>query len=115
MRTWDRSEHEDPTYSLTLRPRPAMARRALTRHTASWIPVIPRMISGEDQISVMGRRRELEWRRSRRCESGSCVEVAMTEDGVLMRDSKDAAGPVLQFDREEWAAFLGAIRQGDIK
>jgi hypothetical protein len=34
----------------------------------------------------------------------------MTEEAVFMRDSEDAAGPVLRFDRNEWASFIEAVR-----
>jgi Domain of unknown function (DUF397) len=39
--------------------------------------------------------------------NGDCVEVASLPDGrVAVRDSKDPAGPVLQFSASEWRAFL---------
>jgi hypothetical protein len=62
---------------------------------------------------VFDRQPKLEWRKSRRCDSSTCVEVAMTDDGIVMRDSKDPDGPTLEFDRREWNAFLTGIRQGD--
>ncbi|GIH17026.1 DUF397 domain-containing protein [Rugosimonospora africana] len=52
----------------------------------------------------------LDWRKSRRCESGNCVEVAIDGDHVLMRDSTDPAGPRLRFDRSEWNEFLRGLR-----
>ena len=55
------------------------------------------------------------WRRSSRCESGACVEVAPTVAGVAMRDAKVADGPVLTFGRQEWAAFLAGIRAHDFE
>ena len=39
-------------------------------------------------------------------EGGACVEVASTADAVLVRDSKDKAGPRLAFGRAEWSEFL---------
>jgi Domain of unknown function (DUF397) len=39
----------------------------------------------------------------------SCVEVAATEPGVLVRDSKNVAGPVLVFPVVKWQAFLGGL------
>jgi hypothetical protein len=30
-----------------------------------------------------------------------------------MRDSKDVSGPVLQFQSEEWQAFLYGVRKGE--
>jgi len=41
----------------------------------------------------------------------NCVEVAaLPEGGRGVRDSKDAAGPVLRFTAEEWRAFVGDVK-----
>ncbi|NUO58316.1 MAG: DUF397 domain-containing protein [Hamadaea sp.] len=53
------------------------------------------------------------WRRARRCGDGACVEVAVLDDEVLVRDSKDPQGPVLRFSRAEWLAFLAGVREGE--
>lgn len=54
------------------------------------------------------------WRRSSLCANGGCVEVKRLPDGgVAIRDSKDERSPVLEFDEEEWRAFLGGIRLGE--
>jgi Domain of unknown function (DUF397) len=46
--------------------------------------------------------------------NGNCVEVADLPGGqVGMRDSKDVSGPVLQFQSEEWQAFLYGVRKGE--
>jgi hypothetical protein len=46
--------------------------------------------------------------------NGNCVEVADLPGGqVGLRHSKDAAGPVLQFQPEEWKAFLAGVRNGE--
>ncbi|MFF9335470.1 DUF397 domain-containing protein [Streptomyces albogriseolus] len=38
---------------------------------------------------------------------GDCVEVAVREDTVYVRDSKAVeAGPVLRVGRDPWAAFM---------
>ena len=44
-----------------------------------------------------------------RCESGSCVEVGIDAGEVLIRDSKDPTGPVLRFTQAEWHAFVDGI------
>lgn len=52
---------------------------------------------------------ELRWFKSSYSGSGGgdCVEVAFGPDAVHVRDSKAVdGGPVLQFDRDEWAAFV---------
>lgn len=76
------------------------------------------------------------WRKATACGSGpDCVEVAPVtawhpvlergigqncvpvvasgRTGVLMRDSKNRAGPVLMFTPAEWAAFLDEAKSGE--
>jgi Domain of unknown function (DUF397) len=55
----------------------------------------------------------IHWRRSSRCETGACVEMARIGGTIAIRDSKDVAGPVLIFSAEEWAAFLAGARNGE--
>jgi Domain of unknown function (DUF397) len=46
--------------------------------------------------------------------NGDCVEAANLAGGLIgVRDSKDAAGPVLRFTPREWDAFLGGVRKGE--
>jgi hypothetical protein len=46
--------------------------------------------------------------------NGNCVEVAtLPGGGIGVRNSRDAAGPVLAFTRDEWHAFLGGVRNGE--
>jgi len=44
---------------------------------------------------------------------GSCVEVAVVGNGVVVRDSKNPAGPVLWFSAMEWTAFLYGVLIGE--
>jgi hypothetical protein len=53
------------------------------------------------------------WRRSSFCANSSCVEMAVLEDSVVVRDSKDHQGPVLRFGKSEWTEFLSGVRNGD--
>ncbi|MCA1606633.1 MAG: DUF397 domain-containing protein [Acidobacteria bacterium] len=50
---------------------------------------------------------EVGWRTS--SYSGNCVEVAPAADGVLVRDSKDPAGPTLGVTTAQWRAFLTTV------
>jgi hypothetical protein len=43
----------------------------------------------------------------------NCVEVAACDAEVLVRDSKDAGGPVLRFTRGEWVAFITSVKEGE--
>jgi hypothetical protein len=45
------------------------------------------------------------------CKESDCVEVA-TAEVVAVRDSKNAAGPVLWFSRAEWEEFVTAVKIG---
>jgi hypothetical protein len=54
------------------------------------------------------------WTRSRACSADGCVEVAHLAGGsVAVRDSKDSAKPAHVFDREEWAAFIAGVKNGE--
>jgi hypothetical protein len=46
------------------------------------------------------------WRKSTRCGNTGCIEVAYTNDAVLLRDSKDPQGAQLRFSRTCWRSFL---------
>ncbi|WP_173132652.1 DUF397 domain-containing protein [Kibdelosporangium persicum] len=46
-------------------------------------------------------------------EHKECVEVAMTGSGVIVRDSKNPAGPRLWFSHAEWTAFLYGVLAGE--
>jgi Domain of unknown function (DUF397) len=53
----------------------------------------------------------IRWRRSSRCETGGCVEVARIDGMVAIRDSKDPA--MLIFSPAEWSAFVAGVRDGE--
>ncbi|SDE07736.1 DUF397 domain-containing protein [Streptomyces prasinopilosus] len=41
----------------------------------------------------------------------SCVEIAIAEQAVHVRDSKDVARPAFAVGRAEWARFAGFVAQ----
>ncbi|MGW6461293.1 DUF397 domain-containing protein [Streptomyces sp. NPDC055078] len=49
------------------------------------------------------------WRRRR---GDSCVEVAVTEHAIHVRDSKDIACPYLAVSPDGWARFVRYAAQG---
>lgn len=56
----------------------------------------------------------LTWRKSTRSgAAGHCVEVASAATAVFVRDSKDAAGPVLEFGAAGWTEFVAGVRDGE--
>ncbi|MBU8857689.1 MULTISPECIES: DUF397 domain-containing protein [unclassified Micromonospora] len=52
------------------------------------------------------------WRKSSHSDDGNCVEVADTHKSILVRDSKNSAGPLLRFAPEQWRTFTQAVRDG---
>jgi len=59
--------------------------------------------------------RDLNWRTARRSAgNGACVEVAAANLRVLVRDSKDQSGPVVQYPGNAWQAFLAAAKKGHL-
>jgi Domain of unknown function (DUF397) len=55
------------------------------------------------------------WRKSSYSNNSGCVEIARLENHVLIRDSKDQSGPVLQFTLPEWRAFLNGVADGEFE
>lgn len=54
------------------------------------------------------------WVRSRACSADGCVEVAHLAGGsVAVRDSKNAHLTPQVFNREEWAAFIAGVKNGE--
>jgi hypothetical protein len=56
---------------------------------------------------------DLRWRTARRSVgNGACVEVAPASGAILVRDSQDQAGPVVQYPSKSWGLFLQAAKNG---
>lgn len=51
------------------------------------------------------------WRRSSRCDSHHCVEVALRPDSAAVRDSVLPAQPLI-FSAAQWRRFVAALRTG---
>ena len=56
---------------------------------------------------------DLEWHRSTYCSTGTCVEAALSDGNVILRDSKKKNGPTLMFQPLEWQAFVNGVRSGE--
>ena len=68
-------------------------------------------VKTEDNLAVST---GLDWRRSTRCGSESCVEVAISSGKAYIRSSKDGAGDAyLLFDADEWRSFLMGVRNNE--
>ena len=65
------------------------------------------MASGPNRHST------LLWRKSSASGAdGGCIEVAVRDSSVLIRDSRDRLGTRLAFDPAHWRTFVGRIKSG---
>jgi hypothetical protein len=56
----------------------------------------------------------LTWRKSKASVGETeCVEMASTQQSVLVRDSRDPVGAVLEFSPAQWSSFMRRIRERD--
>jgi hypothetical protein len=56
-----------------------------------------------------------QWRKSARSNgSGNCVEVAVSADAFRVRDSKNTAGPTLEFGGRAMAIFLAGVKRDTV-
>ncbi|MEV4277188.1 DUF397 domain-containing protein [Actinoplanes xinjiangensis] len=55
------------------------------------------------------------WRKSSRCGTSTCVEVAKVDDQYLVRDSKNPEAPALSFTQAEWDAFVEGVAAGEFR
>ena len=60
-------------------------------------------------------RTSLGWRKSSASATENCVEVAFGPEAVYLRHSGRNHEPVLQFQYQEWAAFLAGVRNGEFE
>ncbi|MEV4459756.1 DUF397 domain-containing protein [Microbispora sp. NPDC004025] len=55
---------------------------------------------------------ESQWRISTRCNGGNCVQVAILDGMVALRDSKNPGHGVLLYSPEEWRRFVASAKAG---
>jgi hypothetical protein len=56
----------------------------------------------------------LGWRKAKlSLGNGQCVEVAPSNGMIVVRDSKDPAGPTLMYPTDQFAVFLNAAKNGE--
>lgn len=76
-------------------------------------------LPGEQRICLMAaqpnRYPTLAWHKSTASDGGgTCVEVATWESFVLVRDSGDHAGTVLEFTPAQWFGLVRRIKDGEM-
>jgi hypothetical protein len=54
----------------------------------------------------------LSWRKSSASASGDCVEVALSGESILVRDSKQNLPYILEFTSFEWREFVSSVHTG---
>jgi len=54
------------------------------------------------------------WRKSTASNSGGCVEVAVLDGSVLIRDSMNRDGVVLRLSPAAWSSFLARVPASDV-
>jgi hypothetical protein len=54
------------------------------------------------------------WRKSTTSSTGQCVQVAVVDGSVLVRDSANPDGVVLSLPLAAWSAFLAHARSKDL-
>ncbi|HEX5301908.1 MAG TPA: DUF397 domain-containing protein [Streptosporangiaceae bacterium] len=53
------------------------------------------------------------WRKSRASGGGGeCIEVAGSGFSVLVRDTRDKFGVILEFDQVQWRSFVSRVKNG---
>jgi Domain of unknown function (DUF397) len=55
------------------------------------------------------------WRKSiASADQGACVEIAVQESFVLVRDSRDENGTILKFTFGQWIRLMEHVRKGPL-
>ena len=55
----------------------------------------------------------LPWLTALSCDGGACVQVAADQDTILIRNSRQPDGPLVEYTPEEWHEFVSGIKKGD--
>lgn len=59
--------------------------------------------------------RQLTWRKARRSmNNGNCVEIAPADGRIMVRDSMQSCGPVLEYPAAVWRTFIAEAKRDSI-
>jgi predicted secreted Zn-dependent protease len=53
------------------------------------------------------------WLTALNCDGGACVQVAADQNTILIRNSRQPDGPLIEYTPEEWHEFVSGIKKGD--
>jgi hypothetical protein len=54
-----------------------------------------------------------QWRKSTRSQDTNCLEVAVVDGGVLLRDTKNPDSLTLAIPADQWRAFVAGVKDGE--
>jgi predicted secreted Zn-dependent protease len=57
--------------------------------------------------------KSLIWHTALNCDGGTCVQVAADQNAILIRNSRQPDGPLVEYTPEEWHEFVSGIKKGD--
>jgi predicted secreted Zn-dependent protease len=55
----------------------------------------------------------LTWLTALSCNGGACVQVATDQNSILIRNSRQPDGPLVEYTPEEWHEFVSGVKKGD--
>lgn len=53
------------------------------------------------------------WRKAKQCDGGSCVEIAIQDEHVLVRRSTDPDSTLIILSHEMWKEFVARVKDDD--
>ena len=56
---------------------------------------------------------KLNWTKSTKCTSETCLEIAISGDNVYLRNSNDLTGECLVCNAGDWRSFLAGARNNE--
>lgn len=90
---------------------PADALRSASGRLAGDDLEIPVELGVDNELGPVAQSKAI-WRKSKFSGLNGCVEIAVLDGQIGMRDSKDRNGPILLFTHAEWDEFLNGVKRG---
>jgi Domain of unknown function (DUF397) len=90
---------------------PADALRSASGPLAGDGSEIPVKLEVENKRGAVAQSKAI-WHKSTYSGLNGCVEIAVLDGQIGVRDSKDRNGPILRFTHTEWDSFLNGVKDG---